>query len=66
MPFYDFVCESCGLEKIDVHQYWDDPSPICDGKNENNTIGHDPIIMKKQIKKTSFSLKGKGWAKDGY
>ena len=66
MPIYDFVCPSCGNEKIDLFQYLDDPCPICDGKTDSNKIGHDPCVMKKIISKTSFQLKGDGWARDNY
>jgi len=55
MPIYEFICE-CGEEK-----------------EELVSIGTDTIVcsscgklMTKTISKSSFILKGSGWAFDGY
>ncbi len=56
MPIYEFKCRECGdfVQKIQKHS---DPFPVCEACKKE---------MKKLISKTSFSLKGRGWAKDNY
>ncbi len=54
MPIYDYECQLCG-EVTEVIQRHMDPPPKCCGR-----------LTKKKVSKTSFSLKGKGWASDGY
>jgi putative FmdB family regulatory protein len=56
MPIYEFECKECGNASQQFQSYTD-AFPTCeDCKKE----------MKKLISKTSFSLKGRGWAKDNY
>ncbi len=59
MPLYEYKCESCAhqFEEIVPHAQADvePPCPQCGG-------GKCP----KLISRTSFSLKGGGWADDGY
>lgn len=52
---YDLKCKTCGKEWT-VNQTINDPNPDCEcgGKTE------------KLISSSTFILKGKGWAKDGY
>ncbi len=60
MPFYDFLCSKCKTVielKKSIH---DDTCPLC--CNE----GCDGIEMVRIISKTSFALKGLGWAAEGY
>jgi len=67
MPLYVYKCPVCE-ETIEIRQKIDEPDPYCqmcwgdtkDGCDEN------PIQMKRVISPTSFILKGKRWAKDGY
>jgi putative FmdB family regulatory protein len=56
MPLYVFACDICGnsTEKL---QKFDDPWPDC---------AECACKMSKKPAKTSFSLKGSGWAKDNY
>ena len=56
MPIYEWYCSNCGHEE-EILQEIDAPSPVC-LKCEK--------VMKKRISKSSFSLKGGGWYKDGY
>ena len=56
MPLYVFKCEDCG-KKTEVLQAFGDPKPNCEKCLTE---------MKKQMSLTSFTLKGGGWAKDGY
>ena len=50
MPIYDYECRLCG-EVTEVI----DPPPKCCGRP-----------TRKKVTKTSFHLKGRGWASDGY
>ena len=66
MPLYEYKCPSCGTEE-EVMQKHTDPAPVCLKCSKGNP--HDPdndVFMVKQISKTSFSLKGSGWYRDGY
>ena len=61
MPIYRYRCSKCHYEKevicsiSDRDEHINSPCDIC-GHEE-----HEPIIGK-----TNFTLKGKGWYKDGY
>lgn len=56
MPIYEYQCEKCKMitEKI---QSYDGKAPKC---------GKCKIKTHRVISRTSFALKGEGWAKDGY
>ena len=58
MPMFEYKCQDC-LEKFTrLVRYVDSHNtncPKCDSKN-----------CAKVITRTGFSLKGTGWAKDGY
>lgn len=60
MPIYEYRCPDCGDEK-------DSLRPV--SERDNRTVcpadgcGAD---MKRIVSKTSFSLQGGGWFKDGY
>lgn len=56
MPMFDFVCKSCGLKLED--------KIVGVGRALTCTVCGD--TMTKEVGKTSFELKGKGWCKDGY
>lgn len=56
MPIYEFECIECKNATQRLQSY-SDPFPVCEDCNKQ---------MKKLISKTSFSLKGRGWAKDNY
>ena len=56
MPLYDYACKGCDKTK-EVLQKHTDPAPDCKKCN---------MKMSKQISNTSFSLKGYGWASEGY
>lgn len=56
MPLFDLVCKFCLEEKKDVMKRSDAAvsCPLCGN------------VMSPKVAHTSFKLKGKGWAKDGY
>lgn len=54
MPLYEYECEACG-KRVERLSKVNQPAPSCCMED-----------MKKLISRTSFSLKGDGWAKDGY
>ena len=58
MPIYEYRCKKCdhSFEKLMRHNERDD-TQLCP-KCENKT--------KRIVSKSSFSLKGGGWASDGY
>ena len=57
MPIYNFKCEDCAhvMERV---QKYNAPAPSCD-KCEGETTRTLP-------QRTTFQLKGIGWARDGY
>jgi putative FmdB family regulatory protein len=57
MPVYEYRCSECSYE-VTVFQSMSAPAPDCKCESEQE--------MKRLISKTSFSLKGGGWARDGY
>ena len=62
MPIYEYRCPKCEHETEELQGY-DDPNPDCEKcKKERKK----KVEMQRQISKTSFQLKGGGWAKDGY
>jgi len=56
MPIYEYTCDQCST-RAEVLQKMDDPAPLC---------GKCKKPMSKMISSTTFSLKGSGWASDGY
>ena len=58
MPLYEFRCTECG-EVVQRLQKHDDPPPLCEHDPE-----HGPT--KRQVSRSSFVLKGTGWARTGY
>jgi len=63
MPTYCYYCETCEQEFDAVQSIKDDPLEECPICKENGKISTPP---KRLISKTSFSLKGGGWAADKY
>jgi len=62
MPTYEFKCEKCGSE-FEQHQSVNAPCPPCpDGSDDQLCMGETERL----ISRTSFQLKGSGWASDGY
>ena len=62
MPIYEFKCSACGAV-AEVLQRMDAPAPICRECSQEATGG---TRMVKQVSRSSFVLKGGGWASDGY
>ncbi len=57
MPVYEYQCQDCGKTFEDLQAISDKPLKNC--KFCNGTV-------QRLISRTSFSLKGGGWYKDGY
>lgn len=59
MPIYEYKCCECGVsqEKLQSYMQRKDEVPCkeCNG-----------AAKRLEVNKTSFTLKGKGWYKDGY
>jgi putative FmdB family regulatory protein len=62
MPLYRYQCNSCGAEfekLMSINEKYDGKTEVA--CPECQSIDHTPLISK-----TSFSLRGGGWYKDGY
>ena len=61
MPLFEYRCQKCGteFERLLRHSERDKPQKCVNQKCES-------METKKMISRTSFSLKGGGWASDGY
>lgn len=59
MPLYEYHCQKCEkeFEILTSFENWSKPQPCPSCKSEET---------KKKVSQTSFSLKGGGWASDGY
>jgi len=62
MPIYEFKCSVCGAV-AEVLQRMDAPAPFC-GSCALDEGTSRPMV--KQVSRSSFVLKGGGWAADGY
>jgi putative FmdB family regulatory protein len=62
MPVYEFRCPRCE-NTIEATLPVNHVNPMCCAQRGEGTCGTE---MEKLISKSSFMLKGKGWAKDGY
>ena len=62
MPIYQYKCSVCGAE-AEVLQKMDAPAPFCSQCPED--AAQAPAMVK-QVSRSSFVLKGGGWAADGY
>jgi len=68
MPTYTYKCTK-GHEFEIVEKITDSPLTACLMEEEYNPSEYTSLCMAKVerlITRTSFVLKGKGWAKDGY
>jgi len=80
VPLYEFKCEKCGHE-FDRIQKVGDPAPPCPNSLENpvfeagfgNPVPVDKVVGKacgaptrRLVSRSTFQLKGSGWAADGY
>lgn len=59
MPIYRYRCIKCSEESTKIHGIKDKPNIEC---SRDGCEGR----MKKTVARTSFSLKGGGWYRDGY
>ncbi len=62
MPIYQYKCSVCGAV-AEVLQRMDASAPLCSQCPED---AEDAPQMVKQVSRSSFVLKGGGWAADGY
>ena len=62
MPIYQYKCSVCGVV-AEVLQRMDAPAPLCSECPQDDA---QPPAMVKQVSRSSFVLKGGGWAADGY
>ena len=58
MPIYEYRCTTCKHTVETLQKHSDDP-PQCPRCT-------DSPPMKRQVSRTTFMLKGGGWAADGY
>jgi putative FmdB family regulatory protein len=58
MPIYKFKCDSCGYEFTVIRKISDDGEVECENCESN--------LTNKMLARSSFTLKGSGWYKDGY
>lgn len=61
MPIYEYRCPRCkvSFERLLKHSEREEPQSCPDEKCGEKETG-------KLVSRTSFSLKGSGWASDGY
>lgn len=57
MPIYEYECE-CGKVFDAIQGINDEPLTVCECGKEG--------CLKKKVSRSTFKLKGSGWAKDGY
>ena len=57
MPLYEYQCQSCEKTFEYLQKFSDPPKKKCEACGKE---------LKKAITRGGFSLKGKGWYKDGY
>lgn len=65
MPIYEYACPVCGKE-TEVLAKFDAPDPVCPQGCQLTSDPPQPVWMRKKVSRTSFELRGSGWAKDGY
>jgi len=62
MPLYEYKCDRCGIVR-EIQQKLDEkPNIVCPMFEKTMCVG----LMIKIMSAGSFSLKGKGWSRDGY
>lgn len=61
MPMFDYKCTACGAVTKDVYRKYSSEVPV-----ECSECGAVLSDEDKLVGSSSFSLKGMGWAKDGY
>ena len=59
MPIYKFKCEDCGYNFVVIRK-------ISENSDEVICENCDSNLTNKLISRSSFTLKGSGWYKDGY
>ena len=62
MPIYEYKCSACGAV-VEILQRMDATAPICAKCPQD---APEAPAMVKQVSRSSFVLKGGGWASDGY
>ena len=62
MPIYEYKCLACGAV-VEILQRMDAPAPTCAKCPQDAPQAPERV---KQVSRSSFVLKGSGWASDGY
>jgi len=62
MPIYEWTCPKCSAERETLQKHTDSP-PNC---LSCALDAGGSVQMVKRVSRSSFRLKGKGWASDGY
>jgi predicted nucleic acid-binding Zn ribbon protein len=69
VPLYEYQCPVCD-HRIEMLQRLGSDAPECSRcDHAGNGMGPEGVlipVMKKQISRTTFALKGDGWFKDHY
>ncbi len=60
MPIYEFRCPSCGRQFEELRKVDDRDRPA---RCPSESCAREAVRL---VSRTSFDLKGGGWAKDGY
>lgn len=60
MPLFEFICPDCGVV-VEKLQRYDSEPPRCSEHGDK-----DPPVMIRRVSRSSFVLKGGGWARTGY
>lgn len=64
MPYYEYICESCGAETTLTRKIADrDDRVMCQHGEADHPLTHP---MKRKVSVVSFALSGGGWYADGY
>ncbi len=64
MPVYSYVCRRCGHAKRVMHKMSESPAVLCDYVEASGCVCSEKMV--KGVSRSSFSLRGNGWERDGY
>ena len=63
MPLYEYRCTKCGHEFDQLMPNSDAPNPSCPCEEDGEPCGQ---TTERLVSRSSFHLKGGGWAAEGY
>ena len=64
MPIFDYVCQKCGHTFEVLQKTHQESPPKCPKQDDQGKLCGGDVI--RTVSKSSFVLKGGGWAADGY